>query len=680
MPSPTWTLSQPGGAGAGVANDELLACREGVAVQLTSEAAASYAWAIVDAPAGEAAIVAATSQVASWTPAALGYTRRVRLRLTTPGGSRILIAEVSEDDAGATIGYGLPIPAFGERKRESANGKGAQNVFARFRLSLVLLLDVLIAGLSDHEGRIDTLELGGGGGGGGWAPGDAWNSTGQTINDAGDFAVLADSSFSVMTPEIVLEADSTDIHASGFVNATLQGGTNAYLHNGDTAFGVKVTAGVVWLASDGDAVNVNSSGFNWAAASGDVSLYVAPQSADVDGTKIRIEAQSVSYAGAGTPSGGSIELVPGDGGGSGFGSNVPGRVAVWCGPPGSGVDSSTGGPGFQLCSDASLLVPGLRLAVTGASGSEAAFIVATKSLAISNAGALSMGNTAHPTTISGSVTAIGSSGATSTTVDGGASLALKGTAIQIGDAGDDVTVGGSTGGGTDVVVQGATMKIKSGADIEMWPTGHGSVAGFWHIASGFIRCAAAPSGVTGLAFAGPNGNQYILIDNSQVSIQAAAGAIGLVAQGAVNIASTASSVTLGCFGGGALDHSTGFVVRRWGVGIERIGIRTPTAVGTASTARVVLATIPVATGPKRRIRATVKGWPAAAAGQATKVDVFVQNLAGVLTEFEDTITNVTGTTVLGTVDTTINGTNLEIGVTPLAATSYTWHANDIGDV
>lgn len=162
--APNWTPSQPAGAGAGTLNDELLGCYEGQPVNLTAAAAASYSWTFVAGPSGEnVTIVSPGAQVATWTPTALGITRRVRIRLTTPGGSRILALEVSKNSAGATIGLGLPIPAFGERVRESANGGGAWSVFERMRSGLVSFIGGLLADVVALDSRVDALEASPGG-------------------------------------------------------------------------------------------------------------------------------------------------------------------------------------------------------------------------------------------------------------------------------------------------------------------------------------------------------------------------------------------------------------------------------------------------------------------------------------------------------------------------------------
>jgi hypothetical protein len=293
--------------------------------------------------------------------------------------------------------------------------------------------------------------------------------------------------------------------------------------------------------------------------------------------------------------------------------------------------------------------------------------------------------TGHVQLTAGEIAITGSSIAIGTTAGNGVTVGnttgstyLIGATCNLGTGAGNVTTAGNTTGVTEVT--GSTTRIKSAGDVVLRPTGHSTDACAWQVASGYARWYAGSSGITGLALASPSNATYCLIDNGQFFVSAGGTGINLVGAGSVQLVSTASSATLGALGVASIDNGSGVFVRRYGVGVERIGIRTPADVGTASTARVVLATIPIPTGAMRRLRASVKGWPAGAAGGAWTVDVHVENVGGSLTKYAETIALVTGTQNLGTVDVTINGTNIEIGVTPAAASSRTWHANDMGDV
>jgi hypothetical protein len=678
MPSPTWTLSQPGGAGVGIVNDELLAVREGVAVQLSAAASASYAWAVVDAPAGEAAIASATSQVASWTPAALGYARRVRLRLTTPDGSRILVAEVSKNAAGTTVGRGYVVPAFGERKRESANGKGAQSVFARFRAALVFDVDAAFA-------RIVSLEEGGVGGGASESYVDDAVMTEALSRAAADAALsariaaaeptdltgsinnAAAQAFAAMTGgPIAVGEDSARVYriALSFNHGTLgagetattpahatevvrviawrdgsspptfivEGGTDALPWTVDAEAGVGASHGVDFqpLASgDGWTLEARKGGVSANAGTIDIRARVTPESANIPWTSDTAPSFSVLH-----PEGesGAVEFA-----------DMAAAVAT----------ASSAGVAWDVNGDDGGL------------------------WGVAAAGHIQL--TAGEIAITGSSIAIGTTAGNGVTVGNTTgSTYLIGATCNLGTGAGNVTTAGNTTGVTEVT--GSTTRIKSAGDVVLRPTGHSTDACAWQVASGYARWYAGSSGITGLALASPSNATYCLIDNGQFFVSAGGTGINLVGAGSVQLVSTASSATLGALGVASIDNGSGVFVRRYGVGVERIGIRTPADVGTASTARVVLATIPIPTGAMRRLRASVKGWPAGAAGGAWTVDVHVENVGGSLTKYAETIALVTGTQNLGTVDVTINGTNIEIGVTPAAASSRTWHANDMGDV
>ncbi len=146
------------------------------------------------------------------------------------------------------------------------------------------------------------------------------------------------------------------------------------------------------------------------------------------------------------------------------------------------------------------------------------------------------------------------------------------------------------------------------------------------------------------------------------------------------ISSAASDMSLSAIGNVNLSSPAAVNCRNYYSGAVRISLGVQTDVATAATSRAVLATVAVPTGPMRRLRASAKGWPAGAAGGAWTIDLHAENVAGTVTKFAETIALVAGTQNLGTIDATVNGTNLEIGVTPASGSGLTWHVNDLGDL
>jgi hypothetical protein len=664
MPSPTWTLSQPGGAGVGIVNDELLAVREGVAVQLSAAASASYAWAVVDAPAGEAAIASATSQVASWTPAALGYARRVRLRLTTPDGSRILVAEVSKNAAGTTVGRGYVVPAFGERKRESANGKGAQSVFARFRAALVFDVDAAFA-------RIVSLEEGGVGGGASESYVDDAVMTEALSRAAADAALsariaaaeptdltgsinnAAAQAFAAMTGgPIAVGEDSARVYriALSFNHGTLgagetattpahatevvrviawrdgsspptfivEGGTDALPWTVDAEAGVGASHGVDFqpLASgDGWTLEARKGGVSANAGTIDIRARVTPESANIPWTSDTAPSFSVLH-----PEGesGAVEFA-----------DMAAAVAT----------ASSAGVAWDVNGDDGGL------------------------WGVAAAGHIQL--TAGEIAITGSSIAIGTTAGNGVTVGNTTgSTYLIGATCNLGTGAGNVTTAGNTTGVTEVT--GSTTRIKSAGDVVLRPTGATTdtlkvavVAAETKItcpAGQNIRCVAGSN----LVLEGTDG----LYEN--------VGGVAKVVHTASYSSHTNGTIYETCTT--AAGHQVG----------DAVGPRQTTRVAAASTtsattADQVLDTITI-TAPStfesgvRRVTGEILAWRTTGEVMVVEIDQVWKNAAGTGTQVSAKA-NVTSGDALGTVSLVSSGTGFNVCCTPAAATSTRWAAN-----
>jgi len=122
MPGAQIVINQSGGAGAGspgIARNDIWV---GQVVQLESAIVnTSYAWELLDAPAGSAATIGSpTNQNATITPDLPGT---YRIRLVVNGGgannTKIIIFRVRYDSTGALVGRGWALPAVGERQEEA---------------------------------------------------------------------------------------------------------------------------------------------------------------------------------------------------------------------------------------------------------------------------------------------------------------------------------------------------------------------------------------------------------------------------------------------------------------------------------------------------------------------------------------------------------------------------------
>lgn len=134
-----FTISQSGGAGAGTLNTELRGVWADIVVDLVAEAAAAYAWEILDRPDGATAELDSTvAQNVQVEPDPIAG--RWRIQLTTPDGTRVLVFEVTKNSTGVVLDNGLGVtPAHLERPSE-AGGRGAAHIFERFRASLLALI------------------------------------------------------------------------------------------------------------------------------------------------------------------------------------------------------------------------------------------------------------------------------------------------------------------------------------------------------------------------------------------------------------------------------------------------------------------------------------------------------------------------------------------------------------
>jgi hypothetical protein len=116
------TISQPGGAGAGVLNKDLVGARTGVALVLASAEASGNTHTLFYAPAGNAAAISdPTLQNAGFTAAVNGW---YGFNLSHGSSNITLYVLVDRDAAGNLVNGGAFGPALGQRQATSADNRG----------------------------------------------------------------------------------------------------------------------------------------------------------------------------------------------------------------------------------------------------------------------------------------------------------------------------------------------------------------------------------------------------------------------------------------------------------------------------------------------------------------------------------------------------------------------------
>jgi hypothetical protein len=121
------TISQPGGAGAGVLNKDLLGARTGVALVLASAEAAGNTWTLFDAPAANVATISdASSQNAGFTAAVNGW---YGFNLSHGATNKTVYVLVDRDAAGNLVNGGAFSPAKGQGLATSADNRGVAGYF-----------------------------------------------------------------------------------------------------------------------------------------------------------------------------------------------------------------------------------------------------------------------------------------------------------------------------------------------------------------------------------------------------------------------------------------------------------------------------------------------------------------------------------------------------------------------
>lgn len=253
-----------------------------------------------------------------------------------------------------------------------------------------------------------------------------------------------------------------------------------------------------------------------------------------------------------------------------------------------------------------------------------------------------------------------------------ATTATAGMAVDYYDP-DDASGGGSypaaTLTTTGTIASAGTVRLPNAATLQARNAANSAdVQALAVDASNVVKLGAAAnattvdgSTITQAAGAGGfgfscSGGSFVLTSFAQINLDASNDSIRLQTNAALPIRFYS--------GDGTVIHMRGAEPRRTS--------RAPADVATASTALAVLQTVAIATGRMSYFEFSVNGYPASGAGQATTVRFWAENVAGTVTIYGESVTNVAGTATLGTVDADVSGTNVRVTVTPTLATAYTW--------